>query len=1059
MASLSSRYLSGLCPDEKCGARLIFPSYDISVECTNCGQRHEQNNLLNLEEVTNPNVALHNIIRTLLVSKQEMKKGVEMIKVKGLSNYHCKLLSPFLTYYGMDKRTWRACPLKDLNQGEVFECALLQDRAFLIDPEHVEIIGYGRDVSGSGSYLADTLKLIRESNGGEECLVPIHADGDGHCLVHAISKSLVGRELFWHPLRICLKKHFQANVEIYMNLFKDFIDASEWSGIIAECDPEFQPIDGELLGLRNIHVFGLANVLHRPIILLDSLSGMQNPGDYSALFLPGLVDPLDCVGKSGELNKPLCIAWSSSGRNHYIPLVGIKRGHGRLPRLPRVLVPKPWGVSESLVEKYVEFDSEDYCIIGGEKCLPDNYILRLATAMEEVYLNENRVHPSIVADVHHYVYKRSGLVGVLPKEVLATTQKAVDESRLYRCLLCDGVCEHNLVPEWFFNGGALYDLAVQNHGRLRDDKLYSFPVQGVTCTYDSKRDELIPDLKKSVMEKCSHCTGNMRLVSRDGKTQYRNGDRTKSPSQSNRCNCGHKHYWDGKEYDNLPQVITVVLDWMNEKIEEKVPWFQFETDSSLNSNVYEVANGLLQKHFPGVFGIERLAQKVVDQILEKTKKPEEPKMSTSVEEEPAARSNSPSKIIIMGYKTLHKEELTKSNTERNLRQKIETNASRHQRRASADKPNVKSQPAVITSKMLTKQSASVPPGTSPKRVPSLEEKSVGSATASPVKIPATKMIRVSTCEGQQLQLSLESITTVKRLKQELEDRLGIPMAQQKILYGFPPREFTPSGDGCSLPFQHGDKLSVEVLPDPETRQSDKSISVANSDSGGFEGLNQRLRDMKNANASVLDAALTSLALSARFGGKSMWTHVQNMPNLFLPGGLFYQQVERDVGLVDGKHYHLPCLPDKSFTYNGDADRLELCIEPHGHFPIDADLSERVQTNSASNEQDDLSVISVGVASAKGLQQASTSRLGGNSGVVVSKSREMLSAHTPFQGAGHSLTGKMESVDWVLPPASTEPIRIRTGPGVSVLSAPNQNESTKTLHSLLKSLESFNNRVL
>lgn len=31
--------------------------------------------------------------------------------------------------------------------------------------------------------------------------MPIHADGDGHCLVHAISRCLVGRELFWHALR------------------------------------------------------------------------------------------------------------------------------------------------------------------------------------------------------------------------------------------------------------------------------------------------------------------------------------------------------------------------------------------------------------------------------------------------------------------------------------------------------------------------------------------------------------------------------------------------------------------------------------------------------------------------------------------------------------------------------------------------------------------------------------------------------------------------------------------------------------------------------------------
>ena len=44
----------------------------------------------------------------------------------------------------------------------------------------------------------------------------------------------------------------------------------------------------------------------------------------TGVFLPGLVPPEQCRGKDGTLNKPLCIAWSSSGRNHYIPIVAVK---------------------------------------------------------------------------------------------------------------------------------------------------------------------------------------------------------------------------------------------------------------------------------------------------------------------------------------------------------------------------------------------------------------------------------------------------------------------------------------------------------------------------------------------------------------------------------------------------------------------------------------------------------------------------------------------------------------------------------------------------------------
>ena len=45
--------------------------------------------------------------------------------------------------------------------------------------------------------------------------MPIHADGDGHCLVHALSRALTGRELFWHPLRMNLQQHFTDNMSQY----------------------------------------------------------------------------------------------------------------------------------------------------------------------------------------------------------------------------------------------------------------------------------------------------------------------------------------------------------------------------------------------------------------------------------------------------------------------------------------------------------------------------------------------------------------------------------------------------------------------------------------------------------------------------------------------------------------------------------------------------------------------------------------------------------------------------------------------------------------------------
>ncbi|KAI3374128.1 hypothetical protein L3Q82_005989 [Scortum barcoo] len=226
------RVLSGTCPDPKCQARLFFPAHgSVSIECTECGQRHEQRSLLNVEEVTDPDVVLHNLLRNALLGVTGApKKGTELVKVMGLSNYHCKLLSPVLTRYGMDKQTGKAKLLRDMNQGEMFDCSLLGDRAFLIEPDHVSTMGYGKDRSGSLIYLHDTLEEVKKANGNRECLIPVHVDGDGHCLVHAVSRALVGRELFWHALRENLKQNFKQNLDRYKALFQDFIDAAGVGG-------------------------------------------------------------------------------------------------------------------------------------------------------------------------------------------------------------------------------------------------------------------------------------------------------------------------------------------------------------------------------------------------------------------------------------------------------------------------------------------------------------------------------------------------------------------------------------------------------------------------------------------------------------------------------------------------------------------------------------------------------------------------------------------------------------------------------------------------------------
>ena len=199
------KYLTASCPDPQCGTKLFFPSYEASVECPTCGQRHTVANLPDKQELTDK----EGRFGLELAQLRTGKKTPELVKVKGISNYQCKLLSPLLTTYGMDSKSDRAKPLRELGMGETFDCSKLAGRSFAIEDSQLNTMGFGQDRSGSARYLKDTLQKLRQANNNQECLVPVHADGDGHCLVHAISRCLVGRELFWHALRTNLHQHLR----------------------------------------------------------------------------------------------------------------------------------------------------------------------------------------------------------------------------------------------------------------------------------------------------------------------------------------------------------------------------------------------------------------------------------------------------------------------------------------------------------------------------------------------------------------------------------------------------------------------------------------------------------------------------------------------------------------------------------------------------------------------------------------------------------------------------------------------------------------------------------
>lgn len=311
-------------------------------------------------------------------------------------------------------------------------------------------------------------------------------------------------------------------------------------------------------------------------------------------------------------------------------------------------------------------------------------------------------------------------------------------------------------------------------------------------------------------------------------------------------------------------------------------------------------------------------------------------------------SQQSSKIILSGRSTqsLHKEELTASKAEKELQRRIAENAPIKQRK-SPSQSFAKSDSSVNSSSSHRETSKPVGPSSQP----------VKSA-------PSGTKIRVSTSDGRQLTLSLNSQTTYAQLQQKINQELQIPVSKQTIKYGFPPKELrtpTPEHENDPLPLYHGDRITVEIAEDisdfpstsrglPSGHQSEaeplESQGGWSKETSALQGLIARLQESAGDD---LEIQLTSQTLIANLKKITFWEHVRTQPSLFEKGGLFYKIVERDLGMKDGHHCMLPGLKEHRFCYSKSYDRLELCLEPLGHFPISPDVDNLVKLKDISVE--------------------------------------------------------------------------------------------------------------
>ena len=80
-----------------------------------------------------------------------------------------------------------------MNMAASFDCGRLSNKVFQISQGDIKQPGVGMDESTELSgYLQGTLLKIDEASNQSKSCIPGHADPDGHCLVHAISRCLTG---------------------------------------------------------------------------------------------------------------------------------------------------------------------------------------------------------------------------------------------------------------------------------------------------------------------------------------------------------------------------------------------------------------------------------------------------------------------------------------------------------------------------------------------------------------------------------------------------------------------------------------------------------------------------------------------------------------------------------------------------------------------------------------------------------------------------------------------------------------------------------------------------
>ena len=172
---------------------------------------------------------------------------------------------------------------------------------------------------GAEAHLAAVLQKFEEKGAK---FAPIKVEGDGHCLVHSISRCIGATEHLYAVLRTALHAELAENEEFYKRAtggMYHYDGEANYSEQVEWAKPTSR--GGEYM--TPLHIFGLSNVLKRPIILLDGQIDPVPGSNGRGLYLPTRFSPEECRTTDGSQTCPIVISWSSAALNHYVCLAHV----------------------------------------------------------------------------------------------------------------------------------------------------------------------------------------------------------------------------------------------------------------------------------------------------------------------------------------------------------------------------------------------------------------------------------------------------------------------------------------------------------------------------------------------------------------------------------------------------------------------------------------------------------------------------------------------------------------------------------------------------------------